>query len=318
MTKKTQTIFRVIKNPENPFVMMDKRVLADPKLSYKAKGILAYLLSRPDNWIINVSDVVNHSPDGEFAVRTGIKELIIAGYVQRKVERNEKNQIVRWVMEVHEQPIQTAETQADQTPPTDFSESGKSESGDEKPDRGNLHVGFPHVGFPDVGNLDVNNIDLSKKENMGAAAPARSAAPKSTKPVKPRRDGKSADEKTIPERIADFPVDCQPGAKVLLETFNLRPPEKPATGEKGGDFALWINGLRELTKIAADYDTPLELALRRTWQRWNQAPFNVSHPGALAKTMTSVLAQASAGQNQALEPAPTALEQALKNFKPLS
>ena len=159
MTKKTQTIFRVIKNPENPFVMMDKRVLADPKLSYKAKGILAYLLSRPDNWIINVSDVVNHSPDGEFAIRTGIKELIIAGYVQRKVERNGKH-IVRWVMEVYEQPIQGAETQANQTPPADASASEKSTSSNEKLDRGNLHVGFQDVGFPDVGNLDVNNIDL--------------------------------------------------------------------------------------------------------------------------------------------------------------
>ena len=131
MTKKTQTIFRVIKNPENPFVMMDKRVLADPKLSYKAKGILAYLLSRPDNWIINISDVVNHSPDGEFAIRTGIKELIIAGYVQRKVERNERHQIVRWVIEVYEQPqpIQPAETQTDQTPPTDFPDSEKSVGG---------------------------------------------------------------------------------------------------------------------------------------------------------------------------------------------
>lgn len=311
MTEKTQTIFRVIKNPENPFVMMDKRALADPQLSYKAKGILAYLLSRPDNWTINIVDVVNHSPDGEFAVRTGIKELIFAGYVQRKVERNEKHQIVRWVIEVYEQPqpIQPAETQVDQTPPTDFPDSEKSESGVKKPDGGFLHVGFPHVE-----NLDLNNKELSKKENMGAAAPARSA----TKPVKPKMDGQSAAEKTIPERIADFPTDCQPGAELLLETFNLHPPEKPAAGQKGGDFALWINGLRELAKIAADYDTPLDLALHRTWQRWNQAPFNVSHPGALVKTMTGVLAQSSAGQNQVSEPAPTPLEQALKNFKPRS
>lgn len=293
MTEKTQTIFRVMKNPENPFVMMDKRALADPKLSYKAKGILAYLLSRPDNWTINVSDVVNHSPDGEFAVRTGIKELIAAGYVQRKVERNEKHQIVRWVMEVYEQPIQPAESQAGQNPPAE---------GDEKPDRGNLQI-----GFPDVGNRDINNTDSSKKENMGAAAPARPAA---------QKPGKTKAEKSLPERIAAFPADCQPGAKFLSEIFNLRPPEKPAAGEKGGNFALWIKGLRELNKIAAEYETPLDQALRRTWGQWNKNPFNVSHPGALSKTMTSVLAQSSAGQNQASVSAPTALELALKAFKP--
>jgi hypothetical protein len=148
---------------------------------------------------------------------------------------------------------------------------------------------------------------------MGAAAPAR---PASQKPSKP--DPETPDTGALQKRIAAFPADCQPGAKLLSEIFNLRPPEKPGVGKKGGDFALWINGLRELAKIAADYDTPLDLALRRTWQRWNQSPFNVSHPGALAKTMTSVLAQANAGQNQISLPGLTALEQALKNFKPRS
>lgn len=301
MTTKPQTIFRVIKSAENPFVMMDKRALSDPKLSYKAKGILAYLLSRPDNWTINVSDVVNHSPDGEFAVRTGIKELIAAGYVQRKVERNEKH-IIRWVMEVYEQPIQPAEKQAEAEAQKDVPETEQPDSGEKELDRGNLQI-----GFPDVGNRDINNTDSSKKENMGAAAPARPAAPK---------PGKTKAEKSLPERIAAFPADCQPGSKSLAEIFNLRPPEKPAAGEKGGDFALWIKGLRELNKIAAEYDTPLELALRHTWGQWNKNPFNVSHPGALAKTMTSVLAQSNAGQNQASVSAPTALELALKAFKP--
>jgi hypothetical protein len=144
---------------------------------------------------------------------------------------------------------------------------------------------------------------------MGAAAPARPAA---------QKPAKTKAEKSLPERVAAFPADCQPGAKSISEIFNLRPPEKPAAGEKGGDFALWIKGLRELLKIAAEYDTPLDLALRRTWQQWNKNPFNVSHPGALAKTMTSVLAQSSAGQSQISTFAPTALELALKSFKPRS
>lgn len=280
MTEKTKTIFRVVKSPNNPFVMMDKRVLATPKLSYKAKGILAYLLSRPDNWTINISDVVNHSSDGEFAVRAGLKELIAAGYVRRKAERNDKQQILRWVMEVFEHPLQLP----------------KVEQESEEPDRGNLHV-----AFPDVENRDVNNTDSSKTENMGAAAPTRSSS-------------KTPKTEPLEKHLADFPIDCQTGAKLLHEIFNLIPPAKPGPGKKGGEFALWINGLRELNKIAADYDTPLESALRRSWQRWNQNPFSVSHPGALAKTMTSVLA--SAGQAQSTESAPTMLEQTLGNFKP--
>jgi hypothetical protein len=277
MTDRTKTIFRIIKNAENPFVMMDKRALMDPALTYKAKGILAYLLSRPDNWTINISDVINHSPDGEYAVRSGVKELIDAGYVRRIPERDEKKRIVRWIMEVYEQPMQNDEN--DQAADLD---------------RGNLNV-----GFPDVGNLALNNTDSNKKEPMGASAPARPAT----------------QEFNLEERILAFPTDCQSGAKLMVLLFNLRLPEKPKPDQKGGEYAKWINGLRELNKIASEYNTPLDAALKATWKRFNQNPFTVTHPGALAKTMLSTLAsQTQSNENPA--PIQSALEQTLKNFTP--
>ena len=187
----------------------------------------------------------------------------------------------------------------------------------EKPDVENRDVDakshspiFPNVENSERGKSVLkNNHSFKKIKNMGK--PARSSKNKTEKAE--TSETSAPDTRKVSERIGDFPKDCQAGARLLLETFRLIPPEKPAAGEKGGDFALWINGLRELAKIADEYNSPLDLALRRTWQRWNQAPFNVSHPGALAKTMTSVLAQASA--NQAPLSAPTALELALKNFK---
>ena len=36
----SETIFRVEKNAENPYVMIDKNVFEDTSLSFKAKGIL--------------------------------------------------------------------------------------------------------------------------------------------------------------------------------------------------------------------------------------------------------------------------------------
>ena len=47
--KKLNEVIRVKKRPSN-FVMMDKTFLEDDRLSYKAKGLLAYLLSKPDDW----------------------------------------------------------------------------------------------------------------------------------------------------------------------------------------------------------------------------------------------------------------------------
>lgn len=106
--------------------------------------------------------------------------------------------------------------------------------------------------------------------DLGADAPARAAAA---------------------ERIGRYPEDVRAGAELMHSVFNLLPPEKPDASEKGGDFALWINGIRELIKLAREYQVPLEQAMRLAYQRWNQAPFTVSHPGALKKIMTSVLAQ---------------------------
>jgi hypothetical protein len=100
-----KTIFRVYKNPHNPFVMMDKRPLENPKLSYKAKGMLAYLLSRPDNWKINLQDLINRSSDGRDGVKSGLKELENAGHITIHQERDDKGKFRRVIYSVLELPL---------------------------------------------------------------------------------------------------------------------------------------------------------------------------------------------------------------------
>jgi len=71
-----------VKTKTRNFVMIDKGLLEDSRLSWKAKGVLAYLLSKPDNWTIKVQDIEKRSIDGEKSVRSGLKELIEAGYAE--------------------------------------------------------------------------------------------------------------------------------------------------------------------------------------------------------------------------------------------
>lgn len=97
------TIFRVKKSPDNPYVTIDRRPINNPKLSFKAKGILTYLLSRPDGWEVNVPDLVNHGTDGPAAIRAGLKELRDCGHIRYNQER-EGGYIRRWVIEVYEVP----------------------------------------------------------------------------------------------------------------------------------------------------------------------------------------------------------------------
>ena len=100
-----QTIFRVHKNRDNPYFMMDKRPIENPNLSYKAKGILSYLLSRPDDWKINLQDLINRSTDGRDGVKSGLDELALEGHVRIVQERDDAGRFCKVVYEVYEQPL---------------------------------------------------------------------------------------------------------------------------------------------------------------------------------------------------------------------
>jgi hypothetical protein len=75
---------------ETPFVQIDKRALQDESLSWKAKGLLAYLLSLPDDWQIYINELKNHATDGRDSTATALKELISAGYITRNYAEREE------------------------------------------------------------------------------------------------------------------------------------------------------------------------------------------------------------------------------------
>lgn len=102
--KRLDEVIRVQKRPNN-FVMIDKTFLEDERLSFKAKGILAYLLSKPDNWKVIVGNLVKYSKDGKSAVYAGLKELKECGYyVKTPIRSEDGRRISRWESTVYEMP----------------------------------------------------------------------------------------------------------------------------------------------------------------------------------------------------------------------
>jgi hypothetical protein len=85
----SKTIYRIVKDNENPYIMVNKGFLQDERLSWKSKGLLTYLLSLPDDWKIYETEIMKHSTDGRDSTRSGIKELIKLGYMERQRIRNE-------------------------------------------------------------------------------------------------------------------------------------------------------------------------------------------------------------------------------------
>src|SRR5215471_12048563 len=62
--------------------MVDNAMIRDKRLSWKAKGILTYLLGRQEGWRVQVSDIMERATDGETAVRGGLQGLRTFGYAK--------------------------------------------------------------------------------------------------------------------------------------------------------------------------------------------------------------------------------------------
>jgi hypothetical protein len=69
--------------PSDNFAQIHNAALADGRLSFKARGILAFLLSRPPGWKTSAEKLAKSGIDGERAVKSGLKELEAHGYLQR-------------------------------------------------------------------------------------------------------------------------------------------------------------------------------------------------------------------------------------------
>lgn len=87
---------RTEKNRNNPYVMINKTALDDDNLSWKAKGIWCYLMSKPDGWKCQVEDLKKHSKDGTDSVKAGLRELREYGYMIKRPIKNDKNIIIEW------------------------------------------------------------------------------------------------------------------------------------------------------------------------------------------------------------------------------
>ena len=82
----------------------------DTSLSYKAKGILTYLMGRPNNWTPNQKEIAAHAKDKIGSIKAGIKELQNAGYILiKKVRDPEKKCFIGWEWIVSDCPTKLSE-----------------------------------------------------------------------------------------------------------------------------------------------------------------------------------------------------------------
>lgn len=92
-------IIRVKKN--NKYFVASNEPFNDKALSFGARGLMGYLLSKPDDWQVMNIDLYQQSPDGQSKVQRYLKEIKDAGYLRRYRVSDGKGKI-SWVSEIYE------------------------------------------------------------------------------------------------------------------------------------------------------------------------------------------------------------------------
>ncbi len=239
------------------YSVINNTVLNDKRLTWKAKGLAAYLLSKPDDWQIDRDRLADQSEDGVTAVRSALKELEDCGYLRRTRRRSDNGKFP-WehtLFEIPQQPLA-------ENPPVG------------KPSAENPPVEKPPVdNAPSIINTDVVNTDLPNTdlvEDLGRVSVAPPVDPTAPAPAKP----------PSPAIVSEIPkpptaADLAEGVKTDSPGVDVgkAPPGrlvKPGTGLD----AYWI--LREFTtrgmtshQIRTIRDTVTDLTRwRRVCARW--------------------------------------------------
>lgn len=164
--RNSPTIIRVSKREQ--FVIILSQTIKDNRLSWKARGILCYLLSLPDDWEIQFEELRGHAPDGRDSLRSGLLELEKYGYLAKRQTRNKRGQLARMEWVIYERPL-----------------------------TGNPLTENPLTGNPLTGNPQLLNIKLTKER----VKPNTELTKDRTSPEKPEPEMKDDTHQLLVEAL---------------------------------------------------------------------------------------------------------------------
>jgi uncharacterized phage protein (TIGR02220 family) len=96
--------------PQSNFYILDKRISEDKGLTWAARGLLIFLLGKPDNWRISPEHLRKETeqsskPTGRDGIYALLAELITSGYVERKANRKDDGTLAGYDYIVYDEPI---------------------------------------------------------------------------------------------------------------------------------------------------------------------------------------------------------------------
>lgn len=130
---------------QSDFTQIKNNAINDTRLSWQAKGVLLYLISKPADWQVYEVDIVKHATNGRDSVRKCLKELIDCGYIIKNRLRNEKGSFAKNEYIVDDIPSKPDNNPIDWKPVD----------------------GKPNDGKSPTSNIDITNKELTNTNNKG-------------------------------------------------------------------------------------------------------------------------------------------------------
>jgi len=160
--------------PQSNFYHLDKSISEDERLSWGARGLLIFLLGKPDHWEVSTTHLVKQTagsakPSKRDAVRGLLAELVSAGYIKREPVRNEAGVfqgMAYMVSEVSEPPEPAPENPGPGEPGTD--DPGPDKPATDKP----APVDPPQASIEGVESIDGSgSTDSQQKDDAPDSVP---------------------------------------------------------------------------------------------------------------------------------------------------
>lgn len=184
--------FRIHTNSK--YTTINNTVFRDTRLSFKAKGLLAQMLSLPDEWDFSVVGLTRFSRDGKDSVMSALDELCKFGYLIMTTNRNEKGQY-QTIYDVYEAPENAVEPMLE-------NRCGKSDSGN--PQQLNTNINTT------ISGLIINNN------------PTNSSRTKINSPQSPQGGCERNSQEDIFEAFRQIYKGSKRGLKTELENFKKK------------------------------------------------------------------------------------------------
>jgi len=253
-----------------PYTQVANRALRDNRLSFRARGVLCWILSHVDDWRVRADQIADAGPEGRDAIRKALNELRSAGYLVQTKRQNDRGQ---WVTETVVNEF-----------PGDAPESGNQASVLSPPGPENPTPANPDPGGP--GAIRRTHVEEHVEDHSSSVAVGDAMG------NEPRLLAIEGDEVALARR-SSRPRDEVWDALLLVCGIS---PDGPFTRAERGKYNAAVKQLKEVGATAAD------VAERAALYRLQMPPQSAMTPSAIVANWSRLTPNAA---RQSLRPALT-------------